>query len=249
MKNWEHSKPCLVIAHRGDTHAALENTMPAFESALQLGVDGLEMDLQLSKDGRVVIFHDDDLERLAGRTGSTSDFTLAELQKIPLEKGGRIPTLEDLLDLAGNRCLLNLEIKTKPRWHAVGDGRLERAVAEALKSFRLDENILISCFHPMPLWRMRGLAPHLKRGVLFESKHWLHRMALPFTAPFSLHPPLKLASPRLIRTAHDAGRRVLVWTVNEENDMEKLWESGVDGIITDEPRRLKTLLQGTGGQR
>src|SRR5262245_60931962 len=105
--NWETSKKPLVIAHRGDTQAALENTMPAFESALRLSVDGIEMDLQLSRDGRVVIFHDDDLLRLAGRPGSIEDFTLAELEQIPLANGGRIPTLDSLLDLAHDRCLLN----------------------------------------------------------------------------------------------------------------------------------------------
>src|SRR5262245_45207319 len=107
--NWETSNKPLVIAHRGDTHAALENTMPAFESALKLGVDGIEMDLQLSRDGRVVVFHDDDLERLAGRPGSVSELNWTELENIPLASGGRIPTLETLLDLARDRCLLNLE--------------------------------------------------------------------------------------------------------------------------------------------
>jgi glycerophosphoryl diester phosphodiesterase len=245
--NWETSKTPLVIAHRGDTHAALENTMPAFESALRLGVDGIEMDLQLSRDGRVVLFHDDDLARLASRPGTIGDFAAAELERIPLSNGGRIPTLETLFDLVRDRCLLNLEIKTRPRWHAFGSGRLERAVAEVLKRFGLGESILVSSFHPLPLWRMRRLAPHLRRGVLFDSKLWLHRMAMPFTSPFSLNAPRALTSEGLVRSAHDAGRRVLVWTVNDENDMKQCLEAGVDGIITDEPRRLKALLQQTRG--
>jgi glycerophosphoryl diester phosphodiesterase len=245
--NWAISNKPLVIAHRGDTRAAQENTMPAFESALRLGVDGIEMDLQLSRDGQVVIFHDDDLTRLAGRPGSVGDFTVAELERIPLSGGGRIPTVETLFDLVRDRCLLNLEIKTRPRWHAFGSGRLERAVTQVLKKFNLGESILISSFHPLPLWRMRRLAPHLKRGVLFDSKYWLHRMALPFTAPFSLNAPRSLATKGLVRSAHDAGRRVLVWTVNDENDMKQCLEAGVDGIITDEPRRLKALLQQTRG--
>ncbi|HEX5036696.1 MAG TPA: glycerophosphodiester phosphodiesterase family protein [bacterium] len=239
----------MIIAHRGDTHAGLENTMPAFESALKLGIDGIECDLQLSRDGRVVVFHDDDFSRLADREGKLGHFTFDELSKIRLAKDGRIPALEDLLELVRDRCLLNLEIKTKPRWHAFGSGRLERAVVDALKKFGLGDSIVVSSFHPMPLFRMRRLAPHLKRGVLFESKYWLHRMAIPLTAPSSLHPPLKFATPSLIHSAHDAGRRVLVWTVNAEDDMKKLWESGVDGIITDEPRRLQAILQGTSGQR
>jgi glycerophosphoryl diester phosphodiesterase len=228
----------LVIAHRGDTHAALENTMPAFESALRLGVDGIECDLQLSRDGRVVVFHDDDFTRLAGRPGRVDQLDFEELRKMPLSKDGRIPALEDLLELARDRCLLNLEIKTKPRWHAFGSGRLEKAVVEALKKFGLSESIVISSFHPMPLFRMRRLAPHLKRGVLFESKYWLHRMAMPMTAPSSIHPPLKFATTALIRSAHDAGRRVLVWTVNADDDIKKCLVMGVDGIITDEPRKL-----------
>jgi len=216
--------------------------MPAFEAALKLGADGIECDLQLSRDGRVVIFHDDDLKRLAGRDGEIRRFTLTQLQDIVLSDDGRIPALEDLLDLARDSCLLNIEIKTKPHWHAFGAGLLEKAVAETLKKFRLDETILVSSFHPMPLWRMRLLAPHLRRGVLFESKYWLHRIPMPFTAPFSIHPPMPYATESFIRAAHDAGRRVLVWTVNAENDIKRCLENGVDGIITDEPRKVLACL-------
>jgi glycerophosphoryl diester phosphodiesterase len=241
--NWETSKTRpLVIAHRGDTKAGLENTLPAIESALKLGVDGMELDLQLSRDGRVVIFHDDDLQRLAGREGTIERFGLEELRKIPLSGGGRIPALEELLDLVKDRCLLNLEIKTKPTWYALGSGRVEKAVAEALHKFRLNETILISSFHPMPLWRMKRHAPHLRRGVLFDSSYWPHRLALPFTVPFSINAPLKRVSEPFVKEVHDAGRRILVWTVNDENDMKRCLENGVDGIITDEPRRLQSLL-------
>lgn len=247
--SWETSEHCLVIAHRGDTKDHLENTLPAIASALKLGVDGIEVDLQLTRDERVVVFHDDDLKRLAGREGTVQDFTWSVLKKIPLLKGGFIPTLEDLLDLAGDRCLLNLEIKTLPHWYAPGDGRLEAKIAEILRNFSLSETILMSCFHPLPLWRMRGLAPHLKRGVLFEKHYPLHRAALPFTSPFSLHPPLARVTTAFVRSAHDAKRRVLVWTVNAEDDMNRCLETGVDGIITDEPRRLKILIERTRGQR
>ncbi len=244
--NWETSKT-LVIAHRGDTKADLENTLPAIESALKLGVDGVEVDLQLTRDGHVVLFHDDDLPRLAGREGTIGGLTLPECKALRLTGNGTVPTLEELLDLAKDRCLLNLEIKTHPHGWTPGDGRLERKIAEILARFSLAETILMSSFHPLPLWRMRRLAPHLKRGVLFESKYWVHRMAMPFTSPFSIHAPLARATEAIVKAAHDAGRRFLVWTVNTEDDMKHCLEAGVDGIITDEPRRLKTLLQRPSG--
>lgn len=243
--NWEISRT-LIIAHRGDTKAGLENTLPAIESALQSGVDGVEVDLQLTRDGRVVLFHDDGLRRLAGRDGTIGDLTLAECRALKLTGNSSIPTLEELLDLTRDRCLLNLEIKTRPHWWAPGDGRLEATIADTLGKFSMAESILISSFHPLPLWRMRRMAPHLKRGVLFESKYWVHRMALPFTAPFSIHAPLAQVTEAFVKAAHDAGRRFLVWTVNAEDDMKRCLEAGVDGIITDEPRRLKAHLQKPG---
>jgi len=239
----------LVIAHRGDTRDHLENTLPAIESAVKLGVDGIEVDLQLTRDERVVLFHDDDLKRLAQREGTIQDFSLAELQKIPLINRGSIPTLEDLLDLAGKHCLLNLEIKTLPHCYAPGDGRLEKKIAECLHRFSLDESILMSSFHPLPLWRMKRLSPHLKRGVLFEDHYGIHRMLMGWTSPFSINAPFARATKEFVRSAHDAKRRVLVWTVNNEDDISRCLEDGVDGIITDEPRRLKIILERTRGQR
>lgn len=245
--NWEISKRLLIIAHRGDTQAGLENTLPAIESALKLGVDGIEVDLRLTGDGQVAVFHDEDLKRLGGIDERIECLPLSELRQTPLTDNSRIPGLEDLLELVRDRCLLNLEIKTGGRWYAPGDGRLEGRIAETLHRFSLADSILVSSFHPAPLWRMRRLLPHLRRGVLFESKYWMHRMALPFTSPFSINAPLSRVDPAFVRAVHDAGRRFLVWTVNGEDDMKMCLETGVDGLITDEPRRLKALLERSGG--
>jgi glycerophosphoryl diester phosphodiesterase len=86
---------------------------------------------------------------------------------------------------------------------------------------------------------MRLLAPEVRRGVLFESSYWIHRMLFPFTRPASLNVPVAHATEALVRAAHEAGRRILVWTVNDENDMKQCLEIGIDGIITDEPQRLQ----------
>lgn len=244
---WEIFKKTLCIAHRGDTQIGVENTLPAIESALKLGVDGIEVDLQITRDGRVILFHDDDLRRLADRPQSIGDLDLADIRSVRLQKEGTIPSLEELLDLVRDRCLLNLEVKTKPHWYTPGDGRLEAATALALRKFGLEESILISSFHPFPLWRMRRQNPRLKRGVLFEHAYGAHRLVMPLTAPFSINAPLMRTTAALVKAVHDAKRRFLVWTVNDENDMKRCLEIGVDGIITDEARRLKELLQRPSG--
>lgn len=242
--SWEISnKKPLTIAHRGDTKTGVENTLPAIESALKMGVDGIEVDLRLTRDGHVVLFHDDDLCRLGSISGSVEEKTLEELKEIQLSAGrsirGTIPTLEHLLDLVKDQVLLNLEIKVRSSF----SWALEREIVSTLRNFRLGESVLLSSFHPLALCRIRRLGPEFARGYLFEDKLWLHRIFLPWTSPFSLNPPLSHTTETVVKAQHRRGRRVFVWTVNDEDDMKRCMDAGVDGLITDEPRRLLTLLQ------
>lgn len=234
--SWGTSSKCLVIAHRGDTQAAPENTLPAFESALALGVDGIELDLQLTRDGHVVIFHDDTLSRLAGRPEAVKALDLSELRSLRIGSEA-IPTLSEVLDLVMDRLLLNLELKTS----CFFSSSLERATLRLLKSFGLKDSILLSSFFPQSLWKMKRLAPDLARGYLFEKHYRIHRCLLPWTHPLSINAPLAAANAKFIQTEHAAGRRVFVWTVNSEDDMKRLMKAGADGLITDEPRRLLSL--------
>lgn len=233
--NWGTSKT-LIIAHRGNTGAAIENTLPAIESAIQLGVDGVEVDLQLTSDGRVIVFHDWDLRRLAGQDRLIEKSTLDELRAV---RSGNvtIPTLEELLDLVKARCLINLELKTLCYFR----GDLERKVVQILRSFPHQDLLLISSFNPFALRRMKHLAPHLLRGYLFEDKPLLHRWIQPWVSPFSINAPLSETHRALVERAHRDGRRFFVWTVNHENDMKELIRMGVDGIITDHPKGLLKL--------
>lgn len=232
----------LAIAHRGDTKAGVENTLPAVESALKMGVDGVEVDLQLTRDGRVVLFHDDNLLRLGSVDAAIGKKTLAELKTLALSDSrshqGTIPTLEDLLDLVRDRVLLNLEIKR----HWSFSAALEQRTVSLLREFRLRDSILVSSFYPLTLFRMRRLAPEIARGYLFEKYFWIHRGIIPWVRPFSMNSPRSYATKNFVESHHRAGRRVFVWTVNDEDDMRVCMESGVEGIITDEPRRLLTLL-------
>ncbi len=234
--SWATSSKCLVIAHRGDTQEAPENTLPAFEAALALGVDGIELDLQLTRDGHVVVFHDDTCLRLAGRPEAVRDLTLPELRSLRIS-GEVIPTLEEVLDLVIDRLFLNLELKTNYFFSS----SLEKATLRLLKSFGLKDSILISSFFPQSLWKMKRLAPDLARGYLFEKYFRLHQCLIPWVRPLSINAPLAAADAGFIQAEHDAGRRVFIWTVNAEDDMKRLMKAGADGLITDEPRRLLSL--------
>lgn len=229
-----------MIAHRGDTKAALENTLPAFEAALKLGVDGIELDLQLSKDGEVVVFHDEDLQRLAGRPEKISKMTLREIQNVRLKNSdARIPTLSELLDLVKDRGLLNLELKAV----RFCSSTLEEKTARWVEAFNLSESILISSFYTHALWRLKKIAPYLNRGYLFEKYSRWHRGLIPLIEPFSVNAPLSGASQEFIDAMHQSSWKVFVWTVNHENDMKRLIQGGIDGMITDDPRKLISLLK------
>lgn len=228
----------LVIAHRGDTKAGVENTLSAVESAMRLGVDGIEVDLQITRDDKIVVFHDEDLQRIHGSPLTIRDSLLSEIRKAE-RKEAPLPTLEDLLDLVRDRVLLNLELKTLCYF----EKRLEVKVAEILKSFSFPDALVISSFNMIALWRFHRMAPALKQGYLFQDKPWLHRVLIPVLNPYSINTPLSYVSQVLSERTHRAGRKFFVWTVNHENDMELCLKHGADGIITDEPAKLIALLQ------
>ncbi len=235
--NWKIFKPPLVIAHRGDRQGGPENTLAAIESAIRLGVDGVEVDLRATHDGEVVLFHDDDLMRLTGQRGRMEEMTAERVRGIRVG-GEKVPTLRDLLNLAGGRILLNLELKNYNPFRSI----LERNVAKILASFGRLDSILLSSFQPVCLWRMRQKLPQAARGCLFQDKFTLHKLLFPLTRPFSINAPLERAKAQQIESAHAHGRRFFVWTVNGENDMKRMIEQGVDGLMTDEPRILLRLL-------
>lgn len=225
----------LIIAHRGDTKNAVENTLPAIESAIQLGVDGIEVDLQLTRDGHVVVFHDWDLKRLHGNSAVVQKTTLTELKDI--SRGPhQIPTLEELLGLVGKRTFLNLELKTL--YYFKSD--LERKVVEILGRHG-GLPLQISSFNAFALWHLKKLAPHLERAYLFQDNPLIHRALIPIVKAASVNIPLRYLSKKICESYHKAGRKLFIWTVNDENDMKRCIEYKVDGIITDEPRKLLSL--------
>ncbi len=236
------SRP-LVIAHRGASGDRPENTLEAFERAIELHADMIETDLHLTRDGVVVIHHDASLARLGAR-GEIRDRTAAELALLDAERGAGpeigIPTLLELLDRFGQRMEFNLELKVGES--APYDG-IEGRVIAALEARGLLPRMLLSCFEDEVLVRLRAASPEARLAVLVSARkpgRVLERAAR--VAAEALNPHVSLVDRRFVDTAHAAGLRVYPYTANEEREMIRLLDCGVDGVITNHPDRLRRLV-------
>ena len=233
----------LVIAHRGASRIAPENTMPAFAQAIALRADMIELDVQHSADGALVVVHDDTTLRVAGGAGGpVAALSLHELRRLDVG-GARIPTLDEVLALVRDaRISVNVELK--------GPG-VEEGVVAAVHAFGLRDAALLSSFDWEALARVRALDPTLRLAALTgtETFHPLVRFREPYPLPVlrrlgavAWHPHYRLANRVIVRAVQRAGYRVHVWTVNRPAAMRRLLRLGVDGIITDEPPTLAALL-------
>jgi glycerophosphoryl diester phosphodiesterase len=241
------STPPLVIAHRGASRAAPENTLAAFRKARAFGADGVELDVMRCKSGEVVVFHDDDLARLAGRRERIADLPLAALREVDLGGGAGIPTLEEALEEIGD-LLVNVELKTDAV--LVDDGLAVATAAVLIRAAR-PVHMLVSSFNPAALGRFRRYLPDMSIGLLFErrARLTLRRPAIehvwaPLLGPHALHPESALVDAvslarwrRLV-----PGCAVNVWTVDDPHEMAALAALGVDAIITNVPDVLRATL-------
>jgi len=236
----------LVLAHRGASATAVENTVEAFARARADGADGVELDVLRCASGEVVVFHDDDLGRLAGRPERVADLTLESLREVPLRGGGRIPTLEEALQACGPEMLVNVELKA-------GRGTSLRALAalvagvEALIARAGAARILVSSFSPLALYLWRRRAPAVRAALLFERQAPLplrRAWAAPVLRPFALHPEAALCTPARVALWHARGYAVNVWTVDDPARLRALRDMAVDGVICNDPRAARAALSG-----
>jgi glycerophosphoryl diester phosphodiesterase len=236
----------LIWGHRGAEHhvagsGITENTMPSFERARSLGAEGIELDVRLCASGEVVVFHDEDLVRLAGRAERVEDLSLALLRDIPLRNQAVIPTLDEVL--AGTAPLVvNVEIKTVP---ARAVPRLVAAVIATIQRSPAADRVLVSTFDPVILAAVRMRAPHLPSAYLFHAEQGMPlRRGWPAYAlrPHALHPEAKLVDRTRMRAWRRRGLSVNVWTVNDPAEVRRLADLGVDGIITDDPAAARAAL-------
>jgi glycerophosphoryl diester phosphodiesterase len=236
LKHTLQSSVAILLGHRGSNRVHLENTMPAFEAALQAGLHGIELDVQRTKDGVLVVHHDFHLPN--GELIAALNFN-----ELHLPEPYTVPKLEQVLTWAKQSgAYLNIEIKLET---FTTDGR-EKEVAALVERSGMGQQIIISSFNPISLWRIKRFAPSLETALLFynSKKNWVldHGYLAFLLGVSAIHPHHSQVTLDMVLMAHRMGWKVNVWTVNEPETVQKLLKLGVDGIIGDEP---KVLLDGT----
>ena len=232
----------LILAHRGASAYAPENTLAAFELAIQQGADGFELDAKLTADGQVVVIHDPTVDRTTGAHGYVKDMSLAELRSLDAgaffsEKfaSERIPTLEEVFDTLGKRTFINVELTnySTPRDHLV------ETVCMLVRKFGIQKQILFSSFFAGNLAKARSYLPEVPTGLLAMGGilgAWPRSFGFAFGNYDALHPNVKDTTHQQVQRVHRLKKRIHVWTVNAEDDMRRLFGWGVDAIITDNPQ-------------
>lgn len=231
-------KKSAVWAHRGARLTEAENTLEAFTLALDLGADGLELDVQLSADGIPVVTHDEKLTRVAGVRRKVEELSLKELRELnmaayrPSLGLRRIPLLEEVLELIRSRgCTLNIELKNS----IVPYEGMEEKVLELVRRAGVEDLILYSGFNHDSMKKMASLAGKEKCALLYEYPLKDPLMRAAQYDACALHPAESLADDGLFDRAHAAGLAVNVWTVNSPEGITRLLKLGADAIITDDP--------------
>lgn len=232
----------VIFAHRGASAHAPENTLAAFELALEQGADAIELDAKLSADGQVVVIHDATVDRTTGARGKVKEMPLADLRALDAGSfmssrfgGEKIPLLEEVFEAVGRRTFINVELTNynSPRDHLV------ESVCMLVKKFNLQKRVLFSSFLARNLSAAHNYLPEVPCGLLALNGVlglWPRSFGFAFGRYAALHPNLKDVTPQQVQRVHRLKSRVHVWTVNDEADMRRLFDWGVDGIFTDDPQ-------------
>ena len=234
----------LVIGHRGVRRDGVtENTLPAFEAAVDEGAEGIELDVRVCRSGELVVVHDPTLERITGGADprSVADLSLAELREVILPGGAHIPTLAEVLTFARARgAAVNVEMKRD----APSRAAIVKAVARLLDAWDPHHPVLVSSFDPGMLAGLALLAPAVPRAVLVHRTRWheLHAATSLGLGAHAVHLCRTLTRPELIAQLKALGLVVNVWTINDDREARDLAELGVDGLITDAPGHIRGAL-------
>ena len=219
----------LKIGHRGAKGYEPENTLVSFEKAIQMGADGIELDVHLSLDGHLIVIHDETIDRTTNGKGVVNQLTLQELKSFKINEKYTIPTLEEVLDLVNQRCFVNIELKNQDT---------AEKVAQLIEHYISDKNwnhnhFIVSSFDWNALQQVRFLNENIRIGVLTETDLDLAISFARFMKAEALHPDFQLLSNEYIAKIQEKGIKVFPWTVNEIDDIQRMKSFKVDGIITD----------------
>ena len=224
----------LKIGHRGAKGYEPENTLIAFEKAINLGVDGIELDVHLSSDNELIVIHDETVDRTTNGKGEVNQLSLKELKALKIELTEKIPTLNEVLDVVNKRCFINIELK------GIGTAQpVIQLIAHYISEKNWDyNNFIISSFDWKMLEETHSLDSKIKIGVLTEESI---DKALAFAKKinaFAINPDYELLSKENVILMQQNGFEVYPWTVNSENAIQKIKSFNVNGIISDFPDRI-----------
>ena len=242
--DFENRSP-LKIGHRGAAGYCPENTFASFHKALQLGVDFIEMDVQMTKDGQLVVIHDPTVNRTTNGKGKVKDFTLKEIQALdagswfdPKFTGEKIPSLSEFLDEFGGKVGILLEIKNPSLYPGIegkiADELLNRGLTSAEGS-----QVIVQSFDQNSLKKFHQLIPSIQLGVLLKrvTGKGISNQELASFLSFAayVNPKITMVNKRLIRRIHQHGFKTLVWTIRKRNEVNLLMHFHIEGVISDYP--------------
>ena len=228
-----------IFAHRGASAYAPENTVEAFALAMEQGADGIELDVQMTKDDQVVVIHDETIDRVSDGTGAVRDYTLEELKKFHFSnhmenyENAVIPTLKEVLDLIkSSNMLLNIELKTGIYWYP----NLEEKTMELVKEAGMEDRVIYSSFNHYSIKKILEMNPHAECAFLYSDVILNVDKYAKNAGVCGLHPAvyhLKMAE--FLKEYQESGLKVRVWTVNKKEDMEKFIKADLEAVITNYP--------------
>ena len=242
----------LVLAHRGANKRAPQNTVPAFKKAVEFNADGIETDVHLSKDGKIVICHNYDIDATSNGKGLISDYTCDELKKFDFGsyfsedfKGVTLPTISEMLDVVKDMKLINIEIKAPKQ-----KNDLVKRTIEEVRKYGLQDKVIISCFNPECIRESKEIDPEIRTGLLYEDDD-LGKEIMAFGVEKycaqlnanAAHPMRTLITEEEVKRLHALNMAVNVWTVNEKEDILRLAEWEVDSLISDIPDYVIDVLK------
>ena len=224
----------LIIGHRGAKGHEPENTLISFQKALAMNVHGIELDVHLSVDGELMVIHDETIDRTTNGTGFVNKLSLSELKFFRIKNKHQIPTLTEVLDTVSHKCFINIELKsyeTAEKTVAL----IEKYVS--LKGWHYNQ-FIVSSFDWNALQQVRFLSEQIEIGVLTETDLDLALAFAKFIQAKSIHPHYHLLNKENVSKIQQKGIIVFPWTINESEDIEKIKQYKVNGIITDFPDRI-----------
>jgi glycerophosphoryl diester phosphodiesterase len=232
------------IAHRGASAYEPENTLRAFERAIDMGATMLELDVHLSRDGHLVVTHDAELSRRTNGSGDAADLTLAEIQRFDAGLGEHVPSLTEVVELARDRVQLYIELKGQ---------NTPEPVVDLLQAMNFREQVIVGSFYPWLPQKVKFLEPAIRTSLLIRSQHreidfveWAVAVEADYVHPCWEHAsptPHKLLTPTRIAAIRQRDLGIIIWHEERPDELHALVRMDVDGICTDTPDQLTRILQ------